>query len=451
MNIPLKAPILKPLKEDIEIYDIIYIGFGPATIFSILDNPELYNKKVLVLEKGDSLKNRDEKEIVFGSGGAGAFSDSKLVSNPLVGGDIQNLNSISPSLFDNLADRILYYYNEFYDGDKGSFNWMPIDPYELPSDKLKLLKSRVCHIGSDRSREVFKNIEEEISHITELKFNEEVVNFFETNFGCFEVYTNKGKYLTKKLVVGVGKRSSLVQNAIERFNLKTTPNRVQIGVRVECLNTYFKELVDKFYDFKIVMKTKLGRWRTFCVNSSNAHVVVEKGEGFVSANGHAYSGGESTGLTNFGIMGDLDLKWSREEQLALVIKTSKGGEKSQADICGNTLIAQDIEAFKYRVIHIIRTPTTLSKDDWRYDNLWDYYPEEICLELKEFIEEIQKYFPFEGHFMAPEIKLTNSLIKMSPNFEVYPGLFVIGDASSYTRSIIQAGISGMLVGRKLSE
>ena len=38
--------------------------------------------------------------------------------------------------------------------------------------------------------------------------------------------------------------------------MKSKNNKAQIGVRVECSNQYFKELIDKFYDFKIVMETK---------------------------------------------------------------------------------------------------------------------------------------------------------------------------------------------------
>ena len=59
-----------------------------TTIFSILKYPP---KNALIIEKGKSLKNRDPKEVIFGSGGAGAFSDSKLVANPMVGGDINNI------------------------------------------------------------------------------------------------------------------------------------------------------------------------------------------------------------------------------------------------------------------------------------------------------------------------------------------------------------------------
>jgi uncharacterized FAD-dependent dehydrogenase len=422
-------------------YDVLYIGFGPATIFSLLKFPQ---QNAIVLEKGKCLKDRNPKEVIFGSGGAGAFSDSKLVANPVVGGDINNVCPITDVAFYELADQILSFYNEFFHG-VGVFEWIPEDPYQVKSDKLKLLKSKVSHIGTDRSKIVFQNIEKYIKEeICPIHFEEEVTSILDiatSTEKVFVVKTNEAHYLAKKVVIGVGKRSSLVTDLVDQFSLESVNNLVQLGVRLECPNIYMKELVDKFYDFKVVMNSKLGRWRTFCVNSGAAHVAVEKCAEFVSANGHSYSNKENTGLTNFGLMGELKLDLSREQQIELVKKTNINGK----------LLAQNIDDFGFRVSSTkLNHTTTVPEQDYLLGNLCDYYPKEVIDELEDFIVELKLTFGLDGHFFAPEIKITNPLVKMSNKFEIHPNIFLIGDCSGYSRSIIQSGIIGMVVGEHIS-
>lgn len=434
-----------------KIHNVIYIGAGPATVFSVLKYPI---KDSLIIEKGKSLKNRDPKEVIFGFGGAGAYSDSKLVSNPTVGGDINNVCPISDVLFNQLADEILEYYTKYYNyspdgvGRSGwlEFEWLPEDPYQIKSDKLKLLKSRVSHVGTDRSKEVFQNIEHYIStKVCPIHFEEEVTDILEleTREGRFFVIkTNKERYLTKRVVIGVGKRSSLVTDFVEQHDLEFTNNLVQLGVRFEGPNDQMEELVKKFYDFKVVMQSKLGRWRTFCCNAGAAYVAVEKSPEFVSANGHSYANKENTGLINFGLMGELKLDLTREQQIELVSKINKGERK---------LLAQTVNGFLTRSVSKLEYKTTVPEEEYYLGNLWDYYPEEINNELADFIKELKKTFNLHGHFFGPEIKLTNPLIKMSSKFEIYPGVFVIGDCSGFSRSIVQAGIIGMVVGEELAK
>lgn len=422
-------------------FNVIYIGFGPATIFSILKFP---SKNILVIEKGKSLKNRDLKEVISGSGGAGAFSDSKLVANPVVGGGINDVCRIPDKLFYRLSDEILSYYNYYSKGCFEKFEWMPEDPYKINSKKLKLLKSKVCHIGTDRSKRVFQNIEEQIQTICPINFEEEVEQIIPNTFSYkpekyFTVITNKGIYQTKNVVLAVGKRSNLVENLKTQLKLSSNSNKIQLGVRVEVYGDSLKELVDKFYDFKLVMRSRLGRWRTFCVNSGSAHVVIEKGEGFVSANGHAYADKKSNGLTNFGIMGELILGWSRGKQIELMKKVNGGTDK---------LLAQNISDFEVGFTSKkLENKSSLGTSQYRLDNLWNYYPRLVCIELLDFITELKKNYKLSGHIFAPEIKLTNSLIKMDNNFQIYPGIYLAGDCSGYTRSIVQSGISGMAVGQ----
>ena len=88
-------------KENITHYDVIAVGGGIANIMAVLrlltNNPYL---KILMLEQGNELSKRicPKEKIgncvnckncyLFGWGGAGTFSDSKLSYSPEIGGSI---------------------------------------------------------------------------------------------------------------------------------------------------------------------------------------------------------------------------------------------------------------------------------------------------------------------------------------------------------------------------
>ena len=438
-----------------DIYDVIFVGSGPSAVFGILSKPELAKLKCLVIEKGDSIENRDHNEVLYGFGGAGTYSDGKLVANPYVGGDIKDL---LPDMWDehfyDLSDQILETCKKFYTGDKPiDFSWMDEDNYEVPSEKLKLLKSKVCHIGTNTSRGIFLNMQKHIQeNICPINFNEEVLEIKQVGIrGHFvdtpgyEIITNKQTYYTERIVLALGKRGNLVQKLIKQFDLKYKSNKVQMGIRVEAPNIYLKELIKKFYDFKVVMPTNLGRIRTFCACGSEekaAFVAVEKGKDFWSVNGHSYNDRPNNGLINFGVMASLNLDLDKDEQIKLMQKVNGDTEQK--------ILAQNIEDFLQGVTTAqLNYTTSMNRQDYRLGNLWDYYPEEVCEDLCTYLREFKNNFKLEGHFFAPEIKLVNPLIEMISPFEICPGLYTVGDCSGYSRSIIQGGIIGIIVCKQL--
>ena len=98
-------------------YDVVIVGAGCSGIFTALEIVKNSNLKVLMIEKGNSIKKRvcpkrttgkcmncNPCNITTGFSGAGAFSDGKLTLSPDVGGNLKNyfLTEINNIKTDNL-------------------------------------------------------------------------------------------------------------------------------------------------------------------------------------------------------------------------------------------------------------------------------------------------------------------------------------------------------------
>ena len=103
-------------------YDVIIIGGGPAGIFAALELCQTAGRKILLIEKGKDIIGRrcpvrdtgstcvacQPCNLVCGLGGAGAFSDGKLVLSSEVGGHLGEY------LGKESAAKLIKYVDELY-------------------------------------------------------------------------------------------------------------------------------------------------------------------------------------------------------------------------------------------------------------------------------------------------------------------------------------------------
>lgn len=155
---------------NMEHYDVIIVGAGPAGIFSAYELVSLIpDIKILLVEKGKPLEERiclsrenndvcyncNPCNIMSGWGGAGAFSDGKLTFSPEVGGRLNEY--ITPEEFKQIADYVDKVYLEF---------GAPEEVFGVDDDKifdiqrrsakagLRLIPARVRHLGTETCKEV---------------------------------------------------------------------------------------------------------------------------------------------------------------------------------------------------------------------------------------------------------------------------------------------------------
>jgi uncharacterized FAD-dependent dehydrogenase len=75
-------------------YAVVIIGAGPAGLFAALSLEKLGSGKILLVEQGPDLRERLRDKpggLLCGWGGAGAYSDGKLILSPEAGGFLGEL------------------------------------------------------------------------------------------------------------------------------------------------------------------------------------------------------------------------------------------------------------------------------------------------------------------------------------------------------------------------
>ena len=169
-------------------YNVAIIGAGPAGIFAALEITKLKpDWKVVLVEKGQKIEKRvcllregyekcpncKKCGLLCGWGGAGAFSDGKLTLTPDVGGHL--VDYMQREKVEELIDYADQLYLDFgatkevFGTDMKVFRELE---RQAVLAELKLVHSPVRHLGTERSLDVLKNMQDFLSEkITILKFN----------------------------------------------------------------------------------------------------------------------------------------------------------------------------------------------------------------------------------------------------------------------------------------
>ena len=170
-------------------YDVIIIGTGPAGIFAALEfikNPRL---KILMIEKGSDIKDRNCPitgtsvpcvkcelcSILCGWGGAGAYSDGKLTLTSEFGGWLKEY--VSEEALAVLIEYVDSVYRFF--GAGGDIHGQDKDALDRLKRKaagynLELIPALIRHIGTEVCGEVLRKIRDELDGKVDLIFDSPV-------------------------------------------------------------------------------------------------------------------------------------------------------------------------------------------------------------------------------------------------------------------------------------
>jgi uncharacterized FAD-dependent dehydrogenase len=418
---------------------IVYIGAGVSTQYAVLHL--LKNgydaTKITIIDKGKDIHTRLPEDVMTGAGGAGTWSDFKVIPSFKQGGlfyphyckDEEYANKLSKQLYDYIVE---------YHPDPSKIMYTePVEePQFIKDSPFELRQSPCYHLGTDYGQQQVKNIFEyfEQCGVNQI-YNVEITNI---DFKRNEIGIGHNYIKYDKLIIATGKSGmDLLTKLINQYNLNTTQKPAQFGIRYETDGKYFTELNKIAYDFKLYKKFGEDSARSFCTNNFAAFVAEEETYGMKSYNGHAHKDpGKYNGLTNFGILLEArgiedPFKFSQD----LVQFFQLNGEATYYSPTDRqpSLTDQGKPVPGYKI--------SLEQFKEGFGKYADY--------IMEFIEDLNKTFNIHNDyiFYCPEVKfLTNEIILNKNNLSLpqYPNIYLQGDAAG-ARGIYISALHGLMV------
>ncbi len=255
----------------------LVVGAGPCGLFSALMLAQLGQKPILI-ERGKDVdfrvadvrefwnegKLKPESNVQFGEGGAGTFSDGKLTTQIK---------------------------------DKANRSRKVLEELVLASAPKEILFEAKPHIGTDRLRDVVKNIRKKIINLGgEVRFETKLDDIKIENGSVAAAIVNESEQIeTDTIVLAIGHSARDTFELLVELGVDIKPKPFSIGVRIEHPQRVInKSQYGKFADepflgaaeYKLVTHCANGRSAyTFCMCPGGAVVASASEESMLVTNG----------------------------------------------------------------------------------------------------------------------------------------------------------------------
>jgi len=451
-------------------YNVAIVGAGPAGIFAALEITKLKpDWKVVLIEKGDRIEKRKcllregyakcptckKCGLLCGWGGAGAFSDGKLTLTPDVGGHLDDYMSREKveDLID-YADKLYLKYGateEVFGTDMKIFREIE---REASLAELKLVHSPVRHLGTERSLDVLKNMQDYLEKNITIRNDISARNLI---VECEQVkglvLDNGEEVRAEYTIIAPGREGAdWLTKEFSQHKIGMVNNAVDVGVRVELPAPVFEPLTSKLYESKLIYHSPTfgDEVRTFCMNP-NGEVVQENYNGIATVNGHSYAE-KTTNNTNFALLVSEKFTEPFKEPIQYGQHIA-----SLANMLGGGILVQRFgdlldgrRSTPERIKASILTPTLSCATPGDLSLVIPYRQMTSIIEMLYALDKIapgtaSRYtllYGIEVKFYSARVKLTDEL-----ETEGVKNLFAIGDGAGVTRGLIQASASGVHAAR----
>lgn len=453
--------------------DVLIIGGGVGGLFAAYRLRSLYpNKSIVIIDKGAALKDRrcpavkgkacvrcNTCAITSGVAGSGAFSDAKFNIGTAYGG----------TLAEELGEELAMQYIQEVDNILSSFSDDYPKMFESNEDlklkciqnNLRLLDMNVRHLGTDRNCITMQRlIDYLVEHNVEIIDHADCISLYRPQDSSFvaEVVEHNHQYniIADKVIVATGRGGAdFVKKICDEFNVETEANAVDIGVRVEMKDIIWKEFSDKIYEPKILCKTTTfeDNTRMFCFNQGGI-VSAENNRGIITANGHSFADpSKKTENCNFAILSSIHFTEPFDQPTEYAENVSR-----MANMIGNgNVIVQrfgDLIRGRRTNEHRLSQNTVKPTLKATAGDISLVLPHRILTNIIETIYALDKVAPGTANddtlLYGCESKYYSLKPKHNQNFEIVPGLYLIGDSSGISRGLSQASAMGLYVAENIS-
>jgi len=454
------------------VYNVAIVGAGPAGIFTALEVMKLRpDWKVVIVEKGSKIEDRrclirngapkcppcKKCGLLCGWGGAGTFSDGKLTLTPEVGGNLQDYMDRK-----SVEDLIQYTDDIYlkYGATEVVHGTIREDVAEIARKatlaELKLVYSPVRHLGTEKSLEILKAMQDDLAKKIDIIADEQADELIIKDNVIKGFTTDRGNTINAEYVVIAPGREGAdwLAREFNKNKIQLINNAVDIGVRVELPAPVMEHITDKLYESKLIYHAPTfgDEVRTFCMNP-HGEVVCENYNGIATVNGHSYAD-KKTNNTNFALLVSKRFTEPFNEPIqygqhvARLANMLAGGVLVQR--LGDLLDGRRSTADKIK--ESVLTPTLQSATP---GDLSLVIPYRQLTSIVEMLYALDKIAPGVASrytlLYGVEVKFYSSRVPLTSKLETkdIKNLFAIGDGAGVTRGIIQASASGVYAAREI--
>ncbi|NPV92402.1 MAG: FAD-binding protein [Firmicutes bacterium] len=448
-------------------YDVVIIGGGPAGIFAAYELGRTGKLRVLLLERGLNLEQREcptriteegclhcqPCSIMSGWGGAGAFSDGKLTLTADFGGWLEEY--IGRPDVERLIDEADRIYLKFGATDRiYGENSQAVEELGRRADKagLRLIPARIRHLGTENNVEILRRMRQHIEKTVEIRTLTPVDRILARSGAVTGVRLEDGQEIKARYVIAAPGRQGAewFQRECAALGIRARNNLVDIGVRVEVPAAALEEVTREVYESKLIFYTPTfkDQIRTFCMNPGG-EVVMENTDGVVTVNGHSYRDpARHTANTNFALLVRQEFTEPFNEPLTYGRSIAR-----LANMLGHGVLVQrlgDLRRGRRSNPQRIReggvTPTLVGATP---GDLGLALPHRYVVDIVEMLTALDRFAPGVASddtlLYGVEVKFYSARPQLSGELETsVRNLLATGDGAGVTRGLAQASASGLV-------
>jgi uncharacterized FAD-dependent dehydrogenase len=428
----------------------VFIGAGPASLFGALRLAE-YGIPSVIIERGEEAKKRmldiakfwrygklnPESNVCYGEGGAGLFSDGKLITRVK-------------------SPYVKYVMNKFVE-------------FGAPKETAYVSNP---HLGSNKIRNIIYGIADHLRSVgCEIHYNTRVDEILYTDKKVKGVKLNNGTTIeTDHVILAAGHSAKDIYYHLNDTGVDMKQKDFAVGVRVE----HPRMVIDKLQHGKYHESEFLGsaRYRLSYHNDDSAkgtYSFCMCPGGYVLSSGTEADGIVVNGMSNY----SRSSRWSNS---ALVVTVNQGRDFETGNILSGLEFQHEIEqkAYNLSLKHAtgrelpamtvgeflkgkidpnVELPKTSSPSKIFKADLTEIFPKFITDHLKtalrEFNSKMAGFTYDEALLIAPETRTSApiTIIRDKETLEStsHSGLYPCGEGAGYAGGITSAGVDGVKV------